>query len=233
MLMFHFYCSLSIPQIQQEINCAVSATREALRKLPKHPSSDPQNEITNLVYGFVRDLAHHVEGIPARDGLLQRIHPAQQKFCQAVKATAPEFQPFEKRYASTKMLEKPGFLLDEEGSDNEMVEDGNDRKGSGDQSVSNPPTSFSFDAMAPKPSANQTAFSFDTAAPKPSTNQPAFSFSAAAPKPPPNQPFQFADLNFKATVHAPAKSVPQVPKTQVKLTANHIYIDEVLERALE
>lgn len=106
--------------------------------LPKAPSSDPRNEIANLLHGFVRDLARHVEGFPDDDGLLQAIRPAQEKFRRAVRITVPEFQPFEKRYEK-KSIGKPKFLISEEGhedfedSDIEDVADiGSDIAGSQD-----------------------------------------------------------------------------------------------------
>ncbi|KAG6828831.1 hypothetical protein H0H87_000659 [Tephrocybe sp. NHM501043] len=103
-----------LPEIQDEIEKTIIATRDAIQNLPKPPSSDPRNEIAGLLHDFTRDLARHVEGVP-EDGLLQAVRPAQEKFRRDIRITAPDFQPFEKRHAKRKKLEKPTFLLSEEG----------------------------------------------------------------------------------------------------------------------
>lgn len=106
--------SKRLPEIQDEIERSTISTRDALNTLPKPPSSDPQNEVASLLHQFVRDLAKHVEGVP-EEGLLQAIRPAQERFRRAVRATAPEFQPFEKRHAKKKRIGKANFLRSEEG----------------------------------------------------------------------------------------------------------------------
>ncbi|KAF5374644.1 hypothetical protein D9615_008939 [Tricholomella constricta] len=110
--------SKRLPEIQEEIDKSIIATRDALNSLPKAPSADPQNEIASLLHGFVRDLARHVEGVP-EEGLLQDIRPAQETFRRAVRITAPDFQPFEKRYKGAKRIEKAQFLSSEEESESE------------------------------------------------------------------------------------------------------------------
>ncbi|GLB38018.1 putative TRAFAC class dynamin-like GTPase superfamily, dynamin Fzo YdjA family protein [Lyophyllum shimeji] len=106
--------SKRLPQIQDEIEKSIIITRDALNALPKPPSSDPQNEVANLLHKFVRDLSKHVEGVP-EEGLLQSIRPAQERFRRAVRATAPDFQPFEKRHAKKKRIGKANFLQSEDG----------------------------------------------------------------------------------------------------------------------
>ncbi|KNZ72243.1 Interferon-induced GTP-binding protein Mx [Termitomyces sp. J132] len=91
--------SKRLPEIQDEIDNSIIATRNALHNLPKPPSSDPRNEIASLLHAFVRDLARHVEGVP-EDGLLQAIRPTQEQFRRTIRMTAPDFQPFEKRTSS-------------------------------------------------------------------------------------------------------------------------------------
>lgn len=109
--------SFRLPQIQHELESSILATRETLEKLPKAPSADPSNEIANLLHGFVRDLARNVEGVPDEDGLLQLIRPSQESFRRAVRATAPQFQPFERRYAGRKKIEAAKFLISEDGGE--------------------------------------------------------------------------------------------------------------------
>jgi len=89
-------------------------TRDSINKLPKAPSSDPSNEIANLLFRFVRDLARHVGGVPDENGLLQMIRPHQERFRRKVRQTAPDFVPFERRYAGTKKISTPEFLSSEE-----------------------------------------------------------------------------------------------------------------------
>ena len=103
-----------LPQIQRELELAMTKTKDAVNKLPKAPSSDPSNEIANLLHNFVRDLARHVEGVPDENGLLQLIRPHQERFRREVRRTAPAFLPFERRYAGTKTIPKPEFLSSEE-----------------------------------------------------------------------------------------------------------------------
>ena len=95
-----------------------------MNKLPRAPSSDPSNEIANLLYNFVRDLAKHVEGVPDENGLLQMIRPHQERFRREVRRTAPDFIPFERRYAFTKTISKPEFLSSEEDAEDSLDEPG-------------------------------------------------------------------------------------------------------------
>jgi len=116
----------SLPEIQDELEKSIFAARDALKALPNEPSKDPQNEISNLLHGFVADLVKHIEGVADEDGLLQSIRPAQEKFRSAIRGTAPEFLPFEKRFAGKKKLGKAEFLRNEEGeeeSDDESEDD--------------------------------------------------------------------------------------------------------------
>ncbi|KAG5634396.1 hypothetical protein H0H81_002114 [Sphagnurus paluster] len=115
--------SKRLPEIQEEIERVIASTREALKNLPKPPSADPRNEIAELVYQFVRDVYKHVEGVPQKDGLLQTIRPAQEKFRRAVRSTAPDFQPYERRFRNTKTIGKAKFLEDEEGHEDFDVSD--------------------------------------------------------------------------------------------------------------
>lgn len=106
-----------LPEIHTELDKTISETRGRLNKLPKAPSSDPVNDICTLIHTFTTDLARHVEGVPDQDGLLQAIRPAQNKFRQAIRATAPNFQPFEEKLKATRPLISPSFLSHEEGAD--------------------------------------------------------------------------------------------------------------------
>ncbi|TFK45126.1 P-loop containing nucleoside triphosphate hydrolase protein [Crucibulum laeve] len=106
--------SKRLPEIQQELEKSIHQAHTALNQLPKEPSKQPMNEILDLLHTFVNDLTAHVEGIPDRDGLIQRIRPAQQKFRATIRATAPNFKPIERKYAGKKKLPRARFLANEE-----------------------------------------------------------------------------------------------------------------------
>ncbi|KAG6810923.1 hypothetical protein H0H92_009758 [Tricholoma furcatifolium] len=122
--------SKRLPQIQDEIDRSIANIRESIRNLPKPPSSDPRNEISTLLHTFVRELAKHVAGTPT-DGLLQAIRPAQDDFRRAIRATAPDFQPFERRYRNKKKIGSADFLVSEEGREDSMALDADSGLGSG------------------------------------------------------------------------------------------------------
>ena len=120
-----------LPEIQSELDRTISETRERLNKLPKAPSADPVNDICTLVYTFTTELSRHVEGVADKDGLLQAIRPAHEKFREAIRSTAPNFQPFEEKQKTKnlKRLSMPSFLLNEEGegtSGSDTIKDEND-----------------------------------------------------------------------------------------------------------
>jgi hypothetical protein len=85
-----------------------------LAELPKAPSGDPFSEVLNLLSGFLRDLERHLEGIPEKDGLLQAVGPSYLEFKKAIRATAPEFLPYERIRAGSLVPRKPQFLDNEE-----------------------------------------------------------------------------------------------------------------------
>jgi hypothetical protein len=95
-------------------------------QLPKAPSQDPFSEITNLLHDFTRDLARHLLGVPDEDGLLQCIRPAHEAFRAAIRSTAPDFRPYERRYAAKRTLPKASFLSNEEEQDDVQSEDESD-----------------------------------------------------------------------------------------------------------
>lgn len=115
--------SKRLPEIQEELEKSILSARLALSMLPKEPSNDPRNEISNIVHRFVTDLSWHVKGVPDDDGLIQSIRPAQRKFKSAIRGTVPEFRPFEKRFAESKTFGKPIFLRNEEGGVSDVDDD--------------------------------------------------------------------------------------------------------------
>ncbi|KAJ3560217.1 hypothetical protein NP233_g10983 [Leucocoprinus birnbaumii] len=105
-----------LPEIQDELEKSIHATREWLRKLPREPSSQPVNEVATLLHEFVADLTRQVTGVPDQKGLIQSIRPAQDRFRHEIRSTAPRFRPYEKRLASSRNMPRATFL-DHEGGD--------------------------------------------------------------------------------------------------------------------
>ena len=120
-----------LPEIQDELERSILATRKLLGQLPRAPSSDPRSEISTLLHTFTSDLLRHVEGVPddehstfgAGIGLIQAIRPAQDRFRPAIRQTAPNFKPFERGTGSKKHLPRPDFLRSEEGDEGEASDD--------------------------------------------------------------------------------------------------------------
>ncbi|KIM36795.1 hypothetical protein M413DRAFT_448928 [Hebeloma cylindrosporum] len=120
-----------LPEIQDELERSVIATRKLLGQLPRAPSSDPRSEISTLLHAFTSDLLRHVQGVPddehstfgAGIGLIQAIRPAQERFRRAIRETAPNFKPFERDTGGKKHLPLPEFLRSEEGDEGEASDD--------------------------------------------------------------------------------------------------------------
>ena len=141
-----------MPEIQDEIEKTIIVTRDSIHKLPKPPSSDPRNEIANLLHVFVQDLARHVNGVPEA-GLLQTIRPAQEQFRRSIRSTAPDFRPFERRYAQKKSIHKAEFLLGEEGHEDFAALHEPVESGSGNESVASSEGPNSSEDIVPNPDA--------------------------------------------------------------------------------
>lgn len=68
-----------------------------------------------LLNEFSRGLAQHMQGTPGANGLLQMIKPRQLRFRKAIRATAPDFKPFERcEYTREGPAPIPEFLKGEE-----------------------------------------------------------------------------------------------------------------------
>jgi hypothetical protein len=103
-----------LPEIHEELQKLLRQTETSIHQLPKPPSSDPFGEVLHLIADFTSDLSRHVEGTPNPDGLMQSIRPAQVRFRSAIRATVPEFRPYERRHAAKRSLPAPDFLANEE-----------------------------------------------------------------------------------------------------------------------
>lgn len=94
----------------------IMATRQQIGALPKPPPQNAFGEVAKLLQDFNADLKRHIEGIPSKDGVIQRIRDPCHRFRGVIRGTAPEFRPFEKSVGfSGPLLAKPKFLECEEG----------------------------------------------------------------------------------------------------------------------
>ncbi|KAJ3560537.1 hypothetical protein NP233_g10774 [Leucocoprinus birnbaumii] len=84
-----------LPEIQREIEVMISKTRKEIGDLPKPPPRNALNEVARLIKDFDADVRHHIEGVPYKEGIIQQIRGPSKKFRRAIRATAPEFKPFD------------------------------------------------------------------------------------------------------------------------------------------
>ncbi|XP_006461433.1 hypothetical protein AGABI2DRAFT_185678 [Agaricus bisporus var. bisporus H97] len=103
-----------LPEIQDELERSVQKTQGLLAQLPREPSKQPVNEVATLLHEFVADIAQHITGIPDENGLIQSIRPAQERFRTEVRATAPKFRSYEKKFAGTRSMPRAEFLDNED-----------------------------------------------------------------------------------------------------------------------
>ncbi|KAH9925885.1 P-loop containing nucleoside triphosphate hydrolase protein [Epithele typhae] len=93
--------SQRLPMIQDELQKLLADTHTKLLQLPKPPSADPLSEVLFMLSTFTKALGKYIEGTPSADGLLQSIRPACDTFCQAIRATEPDFRPYDRAFASS------------------------------------------------------------------------------------------------------------------------------------
>ena len=124
-----FFSSYRLPEIQDELEKSIIRARDLLDGLPKAPSNDPRGEISSLLHTFISALSQEIRGVSDGEGLLQSIRPAQEKFCRAIRMTAPDFRPFERKFKGTRHLGPAKFLHSEEG---EELDEGSESEGDAD-----------------------------------------------------------------------------------------------------
>ncbi|KIK69970.1 hypothetical protein GYMLUDRAFT_151336 [Collybiopsis luxurians FD-317 M1] len=117
--------SKRLPEIHAELQQLIQKTREELNKLPTEPSRNPLSDIMTMIYGFAANLSKALEGTPHPQGLIQNIRPAQEIFKREIRTTAPNFRPYEKRYARQKTMPALKFLDHEEEEEEESDDDDN------------------------------------------------------------------------------------------------------------
>ncbi|KAJ6564726.1 P-loop containing nucleoside triphosphate hydrolase protein [Mycena capillaripes] len=118
--------SKRLPQIQIELENTIQRTRAGLLQLPKPPSSDPVGEVAGLLHLFIGELEKLLDGVPRKDGLLQIIRPAQERFRREIRHTAPDFRPFGQPVDGHlgESFPEPASLSSEECGDDTVDEDG-------------------------------------------------------------------------------------------------------------
>jgi GTP-binding protein EngB required for normal cell division len=90
--------SRRLPDLQVELKKLYRNTEQDLQLLPKPPSKNPCQDVLNLISNFTIDLSKHLEGIPDEEGLLQAIIRQQASFRRVIRATPPNFRPYERRH---------------------------------------------------------------------------------------------------------------------------------------
>jgi hypothetical protein len=111
MITYHFAAinteiySCRLPEIQVELQKLHRNTERDIQLLPKPPSKNPCLDILDLISNFRLDLSKHLEGIPDEDGLLQAIKRQQMYFRRAIRATPPNFRPYERRHSVDGLVE--------------------------------------------------------------------------------------------------------------------------------
>ncbi|KAA1470485.1 hypothetical protein DENSPDRAFT_923392 [Dentipellis sp. KUC8613] len=107
-----------LPELRRELEQLLARTQSELDALPPPPSHEPVGELMQLVGAFARGVEKHVVGTPEEEGLLQALRPMQRAFFEAVRGTAPQFAPWERRHVEGKgiwSVAEPAFLNGEAG----------------------------------------------------------------------------------------------------------------------
>lgn len=118
-------CSSRLPEIQEELCRVLQQTERELEELPQPPPSNPLGEVLRILDEFKKDLSEWVEGTPDADGLMQSIRPHTVKFRRRIRATAPNFVPWESHKANQyTTLPAATFLSNEEESESDALCDG-------------------------------------------------------------------------------------------------------------
>jgi hypothetical protein len=79
----------------EELQTMMQQTKERLQKLPVPVSKDPVMELMHLIGDFSGDLLRHAEGATAEGNQFELIGKAHETFRRRIRATAPDFRPFE------------------------------------------------------------------------------------------------------------------------------------------
>lgn len=100
---FHSHPTRShrLPSIQSEIQTRLQKTNDELRKLPEEPSDDPAGALVAILVDFGREVTRNVDGVPGAGGLVQQLRAQYLKFRKAIRETAPNFRPFERKLSGT------------------------------------------------------------------------------------------------------------------------------------
>ncbi|KAG6329455.1 hypothetical protein ID866_9634 [Astraeus odoratus] len=140
-----------LPEIQAELYNTIQQTERELSQLPQGPSDNPVGEMLRALDDFKKEFLERVEGTPEEDGILQCVRPHAATFRRQIRATAPNFVPWEFGVANRYTLPAFTFLSNEEECD---IEDGDG------------PISDHFGVQQSSPKRTGTSCSTDEASPE-------------------------------------------------------------------
>lgn len=89
-------------------------THEQISLLPKPPPKNALNEVAKLIKDFDADIQRNIQGVPFKEGIIQRIRVPTEQFRRTIRGTAPEFRPFNQSASGDRGLPDPEFLKHEE-----------------------------------------------------------------------------------------------------------------------
>jgi hypothetical protein len=108
----------SMPSLIDEVHRLTQSTIESLRELPPEISDDPTAATLSLVMDFHRNVSMHVGGVSDGDGLIQQVRVVNAKFRNSIRASAPNFRPYQREFDKEKEYIMPDilFLAEEDGT---------------------------------------------------------------------------------------------------------------------
>ncbi|XP_006461470.1 hypothetical protein AGABI2DRAFT_192973 [Agaricus bisporus var. bisporus H97] len=112
----------TLPGIQREIEGMIFKTRQQIGDLPNPPPANALNEVAKLVKDFDADTRRNVEGVPHKEGIIQRIRLPAEKFRRVIRKTAPPFLPYNNSGIAHSLAD-PEFLKQEEDGDEEVSDE--------------------------------------------------------------------------------------------------------------
>ena len=87
----------------------ILATDQELSLLPREPSINAVLEVIGFIAKFTSVLGKHIEGDPHKnDGLLQFMRSASRRFRDAIRATVPDFRPYERNLSDCAVNDNQG-----------------------------------------------------------------------------------------------------------------------------
>jgi hypothetical protein len=101
------------PDLLAKIEQELVKAKSQVEQMPKPPSKEPISEVVRMVSDFAREIDKQTQGIPGKDGLLQKTHGLEEEFQLAIRKTVPDYRPY-KRHEAQRPMPQPDFLGREE-----------------------------------------------------------------------------------------------------------------------